>query len=378
MNMNLRNPFAIRGNKVVMIEDISMQEKGLKCDCICPVCKEPFEAKMGDIRRHHFCHSGKGCDEINAYMTGLYMLIEEYLDSGSPLYLPPVIAGFTLSENYYITEANVDKYVKLRSQSVRPDREIVVCGERTEYFVSTKIEKNSDDKPQAIIAETRNGDKYAIAIAPPETVCITPKIKQYKDFNTIVIDLSYAEEIIQNSKKEALFSYIRDNKELCSWVFNSDISKAYPEIITSSKACYDTAQKYKQEEERKREEERKIQEQLRKEADRKREEEIQFIKKQRDAQQKNDFMAFRATKGFGNSQAANSKVQVNFAVIKGEKYSPGEIVKIYPREDPAIIIEIFVLSDRNNEIVVQYQDGETVSYMKDELEEKGRIEKVLG
>ena len=89
-------------------------------------------------------------------------------------------------------------------------------------------------------------------------------------------------------------------------------------------------------------------------------------------------MAFRAAKGFGNSQAANSKVQVNFAVIKGEKYSPGEIVKIYPREDPAIIIEIFVLSDRNNEIVVQYQDGETVSYMKDELEEKGRIEKVLG
>ena len=373
--MDLRNPFALRDNKVVLIEDISMQEKGLKCDCICPVCKEPFEAKMGDVRRHHFCHSGKGCDEINAYMTGLYMLIKEYLDSGFPLHMPPVIAGFTLSVNYCITEANVDKYVELRSRSVRPNLEIVVCGERVAYFVSANIEKNSDDKPQAIIAETRNGDKYAIVIAPPEIVCITPKVKQYKDYNTIEMDLSYAEEIIQNSKKEALFSYIRDNKELCSWVFNSEISKKYPRIIERSKAYYDAAQKNKQEEERKREEERQIREQLIKEAERKKEEESQLIKKQRDAQQKSAFMAFRADRGFGNSQTSNSKVQVNFAVIKGEKYSLGEIVKIYPMEEPAIIIEVFALPDSNYEIVVQYQDGETVSYMKDELEEKGRIER---
>ena len=52
-----------------------------------------------------------------------------------------------------------------------------------------------------------------------------------------------------------------------------------------------------------------------------------------------------------------------------------QIVKIYPMEEPAIIIEVFALPDSNYEIVVQYQDGETVSYMKDELEEKGRIER---
>lgn len=376
MNMNLRNPFALRNDKVVLIEDISLQEKGLKCDCICPVCKEPFEVKMGDIRRHHFCHSGKGCDEINAYMTGLYMLIKEYLDSGFHLHLPPVIAGFTLSADYCITEANVDKYVELRSRSVRSNLEIVVCSERVAYFVSANIEKNSDDNPQAIIAETRNGDKYAIVIAPPEIVCITPKVKQYKDYNTIEIDLSYAEEIIQNSKKEALFSYIRDNKELCSWVFNSEISKLYPDIIKRSKAYYDAAQNNKQEEERKREEERQIQEQLRKEAERKREEERRLKARIREEKNRVNFMAYRDSRNSETAQQPSKRIPVIRVNLCGIEYKLGDKVKVSPREEYGSIEEISELPNKYHEIKVQYQDGSAVKKGLEVLVQKNLIKKV--
>ena len=91
--MELRNPFGLQNGQIIMIDDIDKAHNGSKCNCVCPACKEPFIARMGDKNQHHFAHSGKGCDEINAYMTGLYMLLSEYLTSNN-LYLPPVIVGF--------------------------------------------------------------------------------------------------------------------------------------------------------------------------------------------------------------------------------------------------------------------------------------------
>lgn len=107
--MKLRNPFGLRDNKIILIEDIPKSEKGLQCNCVCPSCNEPFEARMGEIRRHHFAHSGQGCDEINAYMTGLYMLLNEFILDGNVLHLPPLIIGFRLSDYSYITEENIEK-----------------------------------------------------------------------------------------------------------------------------------------------------------------------------------------------------------------------------------------------------------------------------
>ena len=57
--MELRNPFGLRDGQVIMIEDVPNGQNGLRCNCICPACKEPFEARMGEVRRHHFAHSGQ-------------------------------------------------------------------------------------------------------------------------------------------------------------------------------------------------------------------------------------------------------------------------------------------------------------------------------
>ncbi len=37
--MVIRNPFGLRNGKIVMIEDISIEERGLQCNCVCPNCK---------------------------------------------------------------------------------------------------------------------------------------------------------------------------------------------------------------------------------------------------------------------------------------------------------------------------------------------------
>lgn len=139
--MELRNPFGLQNGQIIMIEDIDKAHNGLRCNCVCPACKEPFVARMGNVNLHHFAHSGKGCDEINAYMTGLYMLLSEYLTSNK-LYFPPVIVGFELSAYAFWTQENVVEHSWLMSESREPDREILLYQQSKMDFDKAEIVRN--------------------------------------------------------------------------------------------------------------------------------------------------------------------------------------------------------------------------------------------
>lgn len=73
------NPFGLRDEEIVLIKDIEENQRGVKCNCVCPLCKEPFEARLGNIRTHHFAHIGnKGCSEEKAYIMGMYILLRKH------------------------------------------------------------------------------------------------------------------------------------------------------------------------------------------------------------------------------------------------------------------------------------------------------------
>lgn len=265
--MELRNPFGLRDGQIIMIEDVPNNQNGLRCNCICPACKEPFEARMGDVRRHHFAHSGQGCDEVNAYLMGLYMLLNEYLNCHNPLHLPPVIVGFELSAYYYLTDANIDDHISLLSSSVDDSREIILFESTKIYFNNSQIVTDSNGKPKAICA-TSHGRQLAIRITPPDTVCKFGRVSRYQDFPTIELDLSSASEMIQNSQKETIFKYLMNNRSIYRWIYNPRITDVFPKIIKRSKAYYDAAQarmkKEKEERKAKVEQMRREAEQMRK------------------------------------------------------------------------------------------------------------------
>jgi len=204
--MELRNPFGLQNGQIIMIEDIDKAHNGLRCNCVCPACKEPFVARMGNVNQHHFAHSGKGCDEINAYMTGLYMLLTEYLTSNK-LYLPPVIVGFELSAYAFWTQENVAEHSWLMSESREPDREILLYQQSKMDFDKAEIVRNNEGVPQTILAQKKES-QLAIRITPPDTVCKAGEAKKYKDVPTLEIDLSNAEDIISGGKKDEIFDYI--------------------------------------------------------------------------------------------------------------------------------------------------------------------------
>ena len=245
--MELRNPFGLRDNQIVLIEDIPKSQNGLRCNCVCPACKEPFEARMGDVRRHHFAHSGQGCDEVNAYLTGLYMLLSEYLTSGMPLLLPPVIVSFSLSPHRYYTTADVADNARLISASRDKEHEIMLYDCTRLRFDTAQIVNDSNGRPKAILAES-HGKQLAVRITPPDTVCKFGAVSKYQDLPTIEIDLTDAADMIQMSQKDAVFNYLKTERSIYSWVYNPKISEAFPEIIKRSKAYYDAAQERMQKE----------------------------------------------------------------------------------------------------------------------------------
>lgn len=57
-----RGRFGIRDGTIVHISELGPAHRGLKCRCTCPSCGDQLQAKLGDVRVHHFSHSpGREC-----------------------------------------------------------------------------------------------------------------------------------------------------------------------------------------------------------------------------------------------------------------------------------------------------------------------------
>ncbi len=344
--MELRNPFGLRDNKIVLIEDLTKNEKGLRCNCVCPSCKEPFEARMGEIRRHHFAHSGQGCDEVNAYMTGLYMLLNEYLTEGHSLHLPPVIVGFRLSSHSYITQESIAEDTWLLSESIDESREIKVFGKTDMKFQSCYIDTNGNGKPNAIIASA-NGRNLAIRITPPNTICKTKETRKYKDYSTIEVDLADAGEMIQQSRKMDFFRYLSEHDGVFRWIYNQKIKTVYPQIIERSKAYYNAAQ-----------------ERIRKEETERKAKEIEHLKLK-----KTSLSQFPK-----QSISSDMDIPYQSVSIKGIVYSVGTIVQY--KQELGIITEIAKLITNHHEIQIRFENGTLSRFDIEVLIEHNLIKKM--
>lgn len=57
-----RGRFGIRDGTIVHISELRPADRGLKCRCTRPSCGDQLQAKLGNVRIHHFSHSpGREC-----------------------------------------------------------------------------------------------------------------------------------------------------------------------------------------------------------------------------------------------------------------------------------------------------------------------------
>lgn len=146
----LKNPFAMRNSdhRIITINDLSSDQRGAACDCICPACKQHLLAKMGDIRIHHFAHADHSCDFYRMIMSSLYLILFQGLkDAPFTFPAPPK----QQKKNCHIGDAILPPKIEL---------------------LYTEICEDDRHIPQALIAiaenkKTKEFRKVALVIEPP-------------------------------------------------------------------------------------------------------------------------------------------------------------------------------------------------------------------
>lgn len=139
---------AERDNKIIHIDEITPEENGLKCDCVCPICKEPLKANtLGKIKRKHFSHKADS-DCINHLETVAHKLAKQIIEDNKRIIIPRLSYNFeTLvdEQNIEFTEVKLEKY--FADYNFKPD------------IIATSIHNNKEMKLIIEIAVTHVVDE---------------------------------------------------------------------------------------------------------------------------------------------------------------------------------------------------------------------------
>ena len=170
-------------NRMVHVSDVS---RGLACNCICPMCKNPMIANKGEHNQHYFSHERKAGNQFNAQLCQeltMHMLAEQILRDKKRVMLP----------NYYnVLQARQIKFEHIEVEE-RRDR--------------------SDIQPD-IVGITADGKRYLIEIKFSHAVDDEKKRKIYSD------DLTCLEIDISSQKMDDLEDFLLNKTYDRKWINN--------------------------------------------------------------------------------------------------------------------------------------------------------------
>jgi len=234
---DLKNPFGLRDGRVVMIEDISENERGLKCNCFCPSCNDPFEARMGNVRVHHFAHSGEGCSEEIAFLSGLYRLVREYILENT-ITLPALKVYWAYSSSRFNEQDFLDRILFHEGLGTR---NVTIACDVTDDIQFETAEVNFNGKrPTALLCSYRK-KQIAFRIKPPKTVCKVYTIEPFNNLATIGLDASNI--AFGELKKEQILNKLKEKLNGCSWVYSPMAIRALGDINEANDAWIEEKRK---------------------------------------------------------------------------------------------------------------------------------------
>lgn len=248
----LKIPFGLRDGAIVMIGDITPEERGSKCNCVCPSCRTLLLARLGDIRTHHFAHSVEGCDEQIAFLSGLYQMVKEYV-LNNEIVLPKLEVFWSNSRSKFTPENFFDR-IRFTPTHGFEKRNVISEG-RGVKFENAKI-VCTGKTPTALILEVKSR-QMALCIRPPSNVCKQFFVKPYKDLSTL--ELNSSKIPFGELNREQIMNALRKCFDYSRWIYNSKALRAIENINKENDAWIEEIRKREEEEKHRREEQRILQ-----------------------------------------------------------------------------------------------------------------------
>lgn len=183
--------------KMVHIKDVV---NGRKCNCRCPQCNEPLDAKQGNGgHQPHFAHQG-GSDCQGAYMTALHKLAEQIIEE--------------------------EKAV------MAPSYEII--GEQKLLFKEVEVEQRVDrsDMQPDLVGITEDGKRWIVEIRNTHEVK-KEKRKKISDNNITCLEIDVRNQELDKNKLRTFLLESAENRE---WInnpnYDDEIEKIHRNIVS--------------------------------------------------------------------------------------------------------------------------------------------------
>lgn len=221
-----KNPFAKRNGRIITINDLTENEKGLSCNCACPICNGTFIARMGEVRTWHFAHSGEPCDAAKQIVNSAYQLAKEAIIAKGYITFPGLYVFCDLSQvirSYYETYRFVsykkDGYEKLFDSNKMPVKEVEIINDNS--GISTALIINS---------------QLAVRLAIDTEYCIDKNIVRYEDMATLRMDI---DDAIYRENTEKLYWLIADKIENKRWIYAPKVDRWVESLETERLKRYE-------------------------------------------------------------------------------------------------------------------------------------------
>lgn len=214
--------FGIRGGNLVRAVDLGSDDRGAKCNCLCPSCGANLVAKLGSGKENgrikHFAHEkGQGveCDINRAHQTALHILAKDIIERRGTVMLPPVEIALSATKVYSQLSCEQQEQYGYRLQN---DKELIYEARRVS-FDCVKLEDHVEGFVPDIVV-SKNGQECYIEIAVTHFVDDDKEKKIRKHGVSLVeIDLScFADEEID---EELLTKMIEDEISNKKWIYNA-------------------------------------------------------------------------------------------------------------------------------------------------------------
>lgn len=258
--MNIKLPFGIRDDELVHINDLNNDERGLKCNCICPCCNNPLIARLGSKNIKHFSHTSSDCE--NGLESALHLYAKDFISTNLELRLPKYeilynnycyskqdfirlyryFKGYSLNSDFLydsnlnnLDDTNEDEDIEEDYDLYSSYKTQILGNNSVLKFDSCDIEKRindfvpdiilyKNDNPLIIEVKVTHGidsDKY-LKIKKSNMSCVEINL-DLEDLNRHNFEKSYINDLMVNCV---------DNK---TWIFNIRAEEEKRKIINSNK-----------------------------------------------------------------------------------------------------------------------------------------------
>lgn len=217
-SLSIKLQYGLRDNKIISIWDLKEEDRGLKCNCVCPGCGIKLLARLGSGKKQrHFSHDKDAkCNIQAAQQTALHILAKEIIEEEKTVKFPPVVMPFEQTNSY----KKYGEYLRLQHLYHAFD-----LPDQLEYkkasivnFDSVTLEKKVSSFIPDVIAF--KGDKPCIIEIAVTHFIDENKEKKIKELKLPVLEIDISSLMGEVLDKEVLKDIIINKIENKKWVYN--------------------------------------------------------------------------------------------------------------------------------------------------------------